>query len=69
MGLSVLSFLLNFLTRYTCTHYPRGPIIMSPHVGYRFSVVSEIERCKDNIFLFSYTIFQEKCLSLPQNNR
>ena len=57
MGLSVLSFLLNFLTRYTCTHYPREPIIMSPPFGYRFSVVSEIERCKDNIFLFLYTIF------------
>ena len=55
MGLSVLSFLLNFLTRYTCTH-PREPIIMSPPFRYRFSVVSEIEHGKGmNLFLHHQT--------------
>jgi len=45
MGLSALSFLLNFLTRYTCT-LPEKPTMTWTYFGYRFPSVSEIERGK-----------------------
>jgi len=68
MGLSVLSFLLNFMTRHNPYPYPRDPIIMSPFVGYRFTVSSELSVAKVVIIFYTTKYLKEK-VNLQHKNR
>lgn len=66
MGLSAVVWVLNpdVVHLYRCI--PREPIIMSPHVGYRFPVFSEIERGKGNNFSLHHQTFPQKSKPPPR---